>query len=74
MKNISWTKGPIDHIVCQPSHDRPIFCLATNDNKFVTGSADHGLREYNMYQHRHSDKMANISVNFLVRNLDIKNG
>lgn len=44
MKNSAWTKGPLNHIVCQPPHDRPIFCLAVSDNNFVTGSADHGLR------------------------------
>lgn len=49
MKSASWTKGPLDHIVCTPPHDRPIFCMAVGDNTFVTGSADHGLREYNMY-------------------------
>ncbi len=44
MKNSAWNKGPTDHIVCTPPHDRPIFCLAVSDSNFVTGSADHGLR------------------------------
>jgi hypothetical protein len=74
MKNTSWSKGPIDHITCEPPHDRPIFSLATSSSKFVTGSADHGLREYNMYFVNYLDKMVNISENFLVRSLDIKNG
>jgi hypothetical protein len=44
MKNTSWQKGPNNHIVCEPPHDRPIFSLAVSNNNFVTGSADHGLR------------------------------
>ena len=44
-----WRKGPVNHIVCTPPHDRPIFCLDVGSETFVTGSADHGLREYNMY-------------------------
>jgi hypothetical protein len=39
----------LDLLTCIPPHDRPIFSLAVSDAKFVTGSADHGLREYNMY-------------------------
>lgn len=44
MKNIAWSKGPTDNIICTPPHDRPIFCLAIGNSTFVTGSADHGLR------------------------------
>jgi hypothetical protein len=44
MKNTSWQKGPNNHIVREPPHDRPIFSLAVSNNNFVTGSADHGLR------------------------------
>lgn len=49
MSKANWRKGPANHIVCEPPHDRPIFSLAVSETKFVTGSADHGLREYNMY-------------------------
>ena len=44
-----WRKGPIDSITCSPVHDQPVFSLAVGKNNFVTGSADHGLREYNLY-------------------------
>ena len=74
MKNMAWTKGPVDHIVCEPAHDRPIFCLAVNDNTFVTGSADHGLREYNMYASPYSDKMVNTSGNSMLKNMGTKSG
>lgn len=45
-----WRKGPSNHVVCSPPHDRPIFCLDVGEETFVSGSADHGLREYNMYK------------------------
>ena len=43
-----WRKGPIDSIICTPAHGQPVFSLAVGKNNFVTGSADHGLREYNL--------------------------
>lgn len=42
-----WRTGPLDSIVCAP-HGQPVFSLAVGKSNFVTGSADHGLREYNM--------------------------
>ena len=74
MSKDNWRKGPADHIVCEPPHDRPIFCLAVSENKFVTGSADHGLREYNMYSCQDLGKMENMWDNFSIRNMDTKNG
>jgi hypothetical protein len=44
-----WREGPSSAIPLEPSHGSPIFCMAVEDNMVVTGSADHGLREYNMY-------------------------
>ena len=43
-----WRQGPKDSIICAPPHGQPVFSMATGPTNFVTGSADHGLREYNM--------------------------
>jgi hypothetical protein len=44
-----WRNGPTESIICAPPHGQPVFSLAVGKNNFVTGSADHGLREYSLY-------------------------
>jgi hypothetical protein len=39
-----WRDGPTSHIELDPPHDRPIFCMAVQNDMVLTGSADHGLR------------------------------
>ena len=34
----------------EPGHGRGIFCMSIQGDSLVTGSADHGLREYNLYE------------------------
>ncbi|EGR32849.1 WD40 repeat protein [Ichthyophthirius multifiliis] len=44
-----WIDGPISDQPLEPGHGRGIFCLDIQGDWLVTGSADHGLREYNMF-------------------------
>ena len=67
-------KGPLESIICEPPHDRPIFSLAVGEKKFVTGSADHGLREYEMLRFTYIDKVASMFDNYLGKNMGISNG
>lgn len=42
-----WRAGPVrDHVV--PAHERAILCMAAYKNRLVTGSADHGLKEFDL--------------------------
>ncbi|KAF0852738.1 conserved mitochondrial WD40 repeat-containing protein [Andalucia godoyi] len=42
-----WRTGPVrDHVL--QAHDRAILCMAAFRNRVVTGSADHGLREFDV--------------------------
>jgi hypothetical protein len=43
-----WRKGPLESIPVAPPHGQPVFSLAVGKHNFVTGSADHGLREYSL--------------------------
>lgn len=43
-----WKIGPISDHVLEPGHGRGIFCLSIKGDSLVTGSADHGLREYKL--------------------------
>jgi WD40 repeat protein len=43
-----WRKGPLASVECQPAHGQPVFSMAVGRTSFVTGSADHGLREYSL--------------------------
>ncbi|KAL4459982.1 hypothetical protein ABPG74_003508 [Tetrahymena malaccensis] len=43
-----WAEGPVSDQVLEPGHGRGIFCLSIQGDSLVTGSADHGLREYNI--------------------------
>ncbi len=69
-----WRNGPLESIICTPPHGQPVFSMAVGKNNFVTGSADHGLREYSLYLFLHAGTMANSCDNFTIRNTDINNG
>ncbi|CAD8102273.1 unnamed protein product [Paramecium primaurelia] len=43
-----WRKGPINSVPLEPGHGRGIFCMDIMKDHLVTGSADHGLRCYNL--------------------------
>lgn len=43
-----WKEGPVSDQILEPGHGRGIFCMSIQGDSLVTGSADHGLREYNL--------------------------
>lgn len=43
-----WKNGPLSDKPLIPGHGRGIFCMSLWNDSLVTGSADHGLRVYNM--------------------------
>eukprot|EP00761_Pharyngomonas_kirbyi_P012296 gb/GECH01012323.1/.p1 GENE.gb/GECH01012323.1/~~gb/GECH01012323.1/.p1 ORF type:complete len:363 (+),score=71.87 gb/GECH01012323.1/:1-1089(+) len=44
-----WKVGPISDEVID-AHDRAIYCMDIKDDRVVTGSGDHGLKEFNVSQ------------------------
>jgi WD40 repeat protein len=44
----NWLKGEFQDIPLEPPHDRGVFCADIQGDQVVTGSADHGLRVYNL--------------------------
>lgn len=48
MLDPNWFQGPISDLPLSPNHDRQILCLDVKGPQVVTGSADHGLRVYNL--------------------------
>jgi hypothetical protein len=69
-----WRNGPIESIICSPPHGQPVFSLAVGKTNFVTGSADHGLREYNLYEYQYVGILVNTYVNYTTKNMGINNG
>lgn len=46
--NNNWTRGEFKDILLEPPHDRGVFCADIQGDQVVTGSADHGLRVYDI--------------------------
>lgn len=44
----NWFEGKISDIPLKPPHDRGVFCVDINSTNIVTGSADHGLRVWDL--------------------------
>ena len=44
----TWYEGPSSDLAVNEPHGRPILCMDVLGDKVVTGSSDHGLREYNI--------------------------
>eukprot|EP00343_Euplotes_focardii_P008513 CAMPEP_0205822068 /NCGR_PEP_ID=MMETSP0206-20130828/10840_1 /ASSEMBLY_ACC=CAM_ASM_000279 /TAXON_ID=36767 /ORGANISM="Euplotes focardii, Strain TN1" /LENGTH=220 /DNA_ID=CAMNT_0053118021 /DNA_START=1 /DNA_END=663 /DNA_ORIENTATION=+ len=44
----TWYEGPASDTAVNEPHGRPILCMDVLGSKVVTGSSDHGLREYNI--------------------------
>jgi len=70
----AWRSGPISSIECTPQHQQPVFSLAVGKNAFVTGSADHSLREYSLYLCDHPASQGNSLENSITKNTGTKSG
>lgn len=44
----NWVSGNFQDVPLTPPHDRGVFCLDISDDSICTGSADHGLRVYDL--------------------------
>ena len=54
----SWYEGPSSDQTVNEPHGRPILCMDVLGDKVVTGSSDHGLREYVLTASRARPSMA----------------
>ena len=44
----NWIQGNFKDFGLEPAHDRGVFCVDIYKNSVTTGSADHGLRTYDL--------------------------
>ena len=44
----NWIRGEFQDTPLTPNHDRGVFCVDVSNNYICTGSADHGLRVYDL--------------------------
>lgn len=48
MSKSNWLQGNFQDVPLTPAHDRGVFCLDISSDTIVTGSADHGLRVFDL--------------------------